>query len=113
MHRRATESECGQTTDIRSTPFMIDVYLRRLAMTVQQEAIRMINNMPDETVTVLVELLKRMTMEDGYSADRQVEGSMQIRPSKRRLGIADGMYKIPDDIDACNDEIARMFGVAE
>ncbi len=30
--------------------------------------------------------------------------------SKRTLGIADGQYVIPDDIDACNDEIAEMFG---
>ena len=28
-----------------------------------------------------------------------------------RYGIADGLYDIPDDIDACNDEIAEMFGV--
>ena len=82
-------------------------------MTVQQEAIRMINNMPDETVGILVELLKRMTIKDGFQADRQAAGNMQIKPSKRKLGIADGMYDIPDDIDTCNDEIARMFGVAE
>ena len=30
---------------------------------------------------------------------------------KRTLGIANGKYKIPDDIDASNDEIAEMFGV--
>ena len=30
---------------------------------------------------------------------------------KRQLGIADGEYRIPDDIDWCNDEIAVMFGV--
>lgn len=30
--------------------------------------------------------------------------------SKRTLGIADGQYVIPDDIDVCNDEIAEMFG---
>ena len=79
-------------------------------MTLQQEAIRIINDMPDETVSVLIELLKRMTTKEGHTVDRQTAGSM---PSKRRLGIADGMYDIPDDIDACNDEIARMFGVAE
>ena len=33
--------------------------------------------------------------------------------SKRKLGIADGMYNIPDSIDDCKDEIARMFGVSE
>ena len=32
---------------------------------------------------------------------------------KRTLGIANGKYFIPDDIDECNDEIAEMFGVKE
>lgn len=31
--------------------------------------------------------------------------------SKRTLGIANGKYKIPDDIDESNDAIAEMFGV--
>ncbi len=30
---------------------------------------------------------------------------------KRKLGIAEGKYDIPDDIDSLNDEIAEMFGV--
>lgn len=32
---------------------------------------------------------------------------------KRKLGLANGKYAIPDDIDACNDEILEMFGVKE
>ena len=82
-------------------------------MTIQQEAIRMINNMPDETVSIPVELFKRMVIRDGFSVDHHDAVNMQVQPSKRRLGIADGMYDIPDDIDSCNDEIAQMFGVAE
>lgn len=31
--------------------------------------------------------------------------------SKRVLGLANGKYIIPDDIDACNDEILELFGV--
>ncbi len=31
--------------------------------------------------------------------------------SNRTLGIAEGQYEIPDDIDESNDEIAEMFGV--
>ena len=26
-----------------------------------------------------------------------------------RIGIAEGMFVVPDNIDACNDEIAAMF----
>ena len=82
-------------------------------MTVQQEAIRMINSMPDDTVSILVEFLKRMKVNDSHSNAHQAVGNIQFRPHKRKLGIADGMYCIPDSIDACNDEIAQMFGVAE
>jgi len=31
--------------------------------------------------------------------------------SKRTLGIANGQYLIPDDIDECNDKLSEMFGV--
>ena len=31
----------------------------------------------------------------------------------KRIGIAKGKFKVPDDIDECNDEIARMFGVID
>lgn len=27
----------------------------------------------------------------------------------KRFGIAKGLYDIPDDIDGCNDEIAKLF----
>lgn len=39
--------------------------------------------------------------------------TMHLSPavSKRTLGIANGRYAIPDDIDGCNDEIAGLFGV--
>ena len=82
-------------------------------MTVQQEAIRMINSMPDDTVGILVEFLKRMMANDSHFDDRHPAGEMQIQRHRRKLGIADGMYKIPENIDACNDEIAQMFGVSE
>ncbi len=82
-------------------------------MTVRQEAIRMINSMPDDTVGILVEFLKRTMANDSRFDDGRVEGKMQIQRPGRKLGIADGMYRIPDSIDACNDEIASMFGVSE
>ena len=31
----------------------------------------------------------------------------------KRIGIAKGKFTLPDDIDECNDEIARMFGMIE
>lgn len=32
---------------------------------------------------------------------------------ERVFGIAKGKFTIPDDIDECNDEIARMFGIVD
>ena len=82
-------------------------------MTVQPEAIRMINSMPDDTVGILVDFLKQMMDNESHSEDRRIAVDMRIQSSRRKLGIADGMYNIPDSIDACNDEIAQMFGVSE
>lgn len=36
-----------------------------------------------------------------------------VLEEKRTLGIANGKYFIPDDIDECNNEIAEMFVVKE
>lgn len=46
-------------------------------------------------------------------ADKAMPFTMHLPPaaSKRTLGIANGKYVIPDDIDGCNDEIAEIFGV--
>ena len=30
-------------------------------------------------------------------------------PVGNRLGVAKGMFEVPDDIDAHNDEVARLF----
>jgi prevent-host-death family protein len=32
-----------------------------------------------------------------------------VRGASKRFGIAKGLYDIPDDIDACNAEIAKLF----
>lgn len=46
-------------------------------------------------------------------AEQGMPFTMHLSPSdtKRTLGLANGKYVIPDNIDACNDEIAEMFGV--
>jgi len=30
-------------------------------------------------------------------------------PASRRIGVAKGKFKVPDDIDQRNDEVARLF----
>ena len=45
--------------------------------------------------------------------DRAMPFTMHLSsaPARRKLGLANGKYEIPDNIDECNDEIAEMFGV--
>ncbi|MDE7477886.1 MAG: hypothetical protein K2M91_08040 [Lachnospiraceae bacterium] len=45
--------------------------------------------------------------------DRAMPFTMHLSStgSKRTLGIANGKYNIPDNIDESNDEISEMFGV--
>ena len=32
-------------------------------------------------------------------------------PVSKRIGVAKGKLQVPEDIDACNDEISELFGV--
>jgi len=34
---------------------------------------------------------------------------LDAAPAARRIGVAKGRFKAPDDIDAHNDEVARLF----
>ena len=34
---------------------------------------------------------------------------MDARPSGKRIGVAKGKFEVPDDIDAHNDEVAKLF----
>lgn len=36
---------------------------------------------------------------------------VKVGTTSRRIGVAEGKFVAPDDFDACNDEIAEMFGV--
>ena len=71
-------------------------------MTIQQEAATLINELPDDSVKVLVELIKKMM---------PISRVYVSSSGKRKLGIAQGQFDIPDSIDDCNEEIANMFGV--
>lgn len=55
-----------------------------------------------------VRIFARQSVEDGAMPFTMHLSKIS---SKRTLGIANGKYEIPDDIDESNDEIAEMFGV--
>lgn len=35
--------------------------------------------------------------------------SIDTSAADKRLGVAKGKFHVPDDIDACNDDLARLF----
>ena len=44
---------------------------------------------------------------NGRAAARLVP--VQVAATAKRLGVAKGKFKVPDDIDAHNDDVARLF----
>jgi len=34
---------------------------------------------------------------------------MDMQPADKRIGVAKGLFDLPDDIDAHNEEVARLF----
>ncbi len=34
---------------------------------------------------------------------------IEIVATNKRIGVAAGIFEVPDDIDACNDDVARLF----
>ena len=56
---------------------------------------------PDDEVQYMINILVKWNKQEEPTS----------APRKRKLGIGDGKYKIPDDINAYDDEIAEMFGV--
>ncbi len=68
---------------------------------VKQRAINIIQLMPE------TEVMQFIVKNEHYE-----KSAVQTEKRKKRmLGIADGKYKFPDDINAYDDEIAKMFGV--
>ena len=39
--------------------------------------------------------------------------ALSARPVALRIGVAKGVFEVPDDIDAHNAEVARLFGAAD
>ena len=83
-----------------------------------EKTIDLLEEMDDEQLQAIQTVAKILVFRkpkanNCYSVDSQQSGDVRIQSPKRRLGIADGRYTIPDNIDVCNDEIAKMFGVAE
>ena len=69
--------------------------------TLQLEACELIEQLSDNKLKLIIDIIKNF--------------SISAEPCKpmvtRRIGVAKGEFFVPDDIDECNTEIAKMFGV--
>ena len=67
----------------------------------QEQAIKLISSLPDDRVEIIIQVMKGFIM------------PISNENEHKRIGIAKGEFIVPDDIDECNDEITKMFGVNE
>lgn len=69
--------------------------------TLQMQAFEMIGQLSESKLQLVVDIMKSFSSSD------------QVAPKNlsKRIGIAKGEFVVPEDIDECNDEIAKMFGV--
>lgn len=79
--------------------------------TLQMEFMETIEGLSDDTMRILLEVVKQVVLPLDH---KENVGSSSEYPSKpRRMGSLKGQRLISEgyDIDECNDEIAKMFGV--
>ena len=70
-------------------------------MTIQQEATNIINSLPDDSVQLILEMMKKMIQ----------PVSLNNRPVNKRFGVAKGYLYECNNFDKHNDEIADLFEV--
>ena len=66
----------------------------------KQRAVDMVMGLSDEDVETVISYIVSLE-----------QPKVKAPSARRRLGIANGKYKIPKDINAFDDEVAEMFGV--
>ena len=71
--------------------------------------------MPIAELERLIQSLNEANYTAAISYIRFLSESQDKEPEpdvSRRIGVAKGMFTAPDDLDACNDEVAALFGIA-
>ena len=67
----------------------------------REQAIKFLISLLDDRVEIIIQVMKGFIM------------PISNENEHKRIGVAKGEFIVPDDIDECNDEIAKMFGVNE
>ena len=79
--------------------------------TLQMEFMEIIEELSDDTMRILLEVVKQVVLPLDHK--ESVVSSSEHQNKPRRMGSLKGQRLIAEgyEIDECNDEIAKMFGV--
>ena len=72
--------------------------------------IEKINLLPEDSLNEAEHLIENLLLKIKNNSNIKANRVEHIE-AKRKLGIANGKFVIPENIDLLNDEIAKMFGV--
>ena len=80
--------------------------------TLQRQVIQSLNGLSDDNLKFLLDMIQRF-MKPAEAGEKTLNRATMDRNSIRRIGSLEGQNLIDADydIDDCNDEIAKMFGV--
>ena len=80
----------------------------------QNQIAQSLEGLSDDSLSFILDMIQRFVMpaESRNSIGKQ---DISLRKEKRKLGSMKGQKFIADghDIDECNDEIAKLFGVGD
>lgn len=82
--------------------------------TLRNQIIQSLEGLSDDSLCFILDMIQRYILPSELR-NKSVDHSTVIQGTKRRLGSMKGQKFIVDghDLDECNDEIAKMFGVDE
>ena len=80
--------------------------------TLQKQIAQSLNGLSDDSLRFILDMIQRYVM-PAESMGMSIDYDRIVSEKKRRIGSMKGQKFIADgyDIDECNDEIARLFGV--
>ena len=80
--------------------------------TLQKQIAQSLNGLSDDSLRFILDMIQRYVM-PAESTGVSIDYDRTVSEKKRRIGSMKGQKFIADghDIDECNDEIARLFGV--
>ncbi|MCM1326303.1 MAG: hypothetical protein NC094_04330 [Bacteroidales bacterium] len=78
--------------------------------TLQNQITQSLDGLSDDSLNFILDMIQRFVMP---AESKSIGCGIDKQKKKRRLGSMKGQKFVADghDIDECNDEIARLFGV--